>query len=123
MDKRRGSATALIHYLRERIREEKEKKEKLILKQRSREIAVAGIRQKNGNGLAFKFRPFGQLHGGPHSGAGGDAHQHTLSLADQLAGGEGVLIFHGDDLVIHLGVQHIGDKARADALDLMSAAS
>ena len=40
-------------------KEEKEKKEKSILKQRSGEIAVAGIRQKNDNGLAFKFRPFG----------------------------------------------------------------
>ncbi len=61
MEKRRGWATALLHYLRERIREEKEKKEKSILKQRSGEIAVTGIRQKNGNGLAFEFRPFGQL--------------------------------------------------------------
>lgn len=122
LDKRRGSAAALIHYLREDQRRKRKREEKSILKQRSGEIAVAGIRQKNGNGLAFKFRPFGQLHGSPHSGAGGDAHQHTLPLANQLAGGEGVLIFHGDDLVIHLGVQYVGDKACTDALDLVSAA-
>ena len=40
-------------------------------------------------------------------------------MADQLAGGKGVLVGNGDDLVIDLGVQHIGHKACADALNLV----
>ena len=55
-----------------------------------------------------------------HSGsAGGNTYQHALRAADQLAGGKGVLVGNGDDLVIDLGVQHVGDKARADALNLV----
>ena len=42
-------------------------------------------------------------------------------MADKLAGGKGVVIFDGDDLVIDLGIQNLGDKARADALDLVRA--
>ena len=62
-----------------------------------------------------------QLDGRPDGRAGGDAHQHTLGMADQLAGGEGVVVRDGDDLVIDLRIQHVGDKARADALDLVAA--
>ena len=40
-------------------------------------------------------------------------------MADALAGCKSVLIGHGDDLIIDLGVQHIGDKACADALNLV----
>ena len=40
-------------------------------------------------------------------------------MADQLAGGKGVLVGDGDDLVIDLGVQHVRHKACADALNLM----
>ena len=40
-------------------------------------------------------------------------------MADQAAGGKGILVGHGDDLIVDLGIQHIGHKACADALDLM----
>ena len=40
-------------------------------------------------------------------------------MADQLAGGKSVLVGNGDDLVIDLGVQYIGHKACADALNLV----
>ena len=46
---------------------------------------------------------------------GGDAHQHALLVADQTAGGKGVVVLHGDDLVIDGGVQHVRHKACADA--------
>ena len=42
-------------------------------------------------------------------------------MADKLAGGKGVVIFDGDDLIVDLGIQNLGDKARADALDLVRA--
>ena len=42
-------------------------------------------------------------------------------MADQLAGGESVLVGNGDDLVVDPGVQHVGHKASADALDLVGA--
>ena len=47
--------------------------------------------------------------------------RHTLLVADQLAGGESVLVCNGDDLVVDLGIQHVGHKASADALDLVGA--
>ena len=37
------------------------------------------------------------------------------------AGGEGVLVLYGNDLIVDLRVQHVGDKAGADALDLVAA--
>ena len=42
-------------------------------------------------------------------------------MAHELRGGEGVLVFHGDDLVIDRGVEHVGHEACADALDLVGA--
>ena len=38
-----------------------------------------------------------------------------------LAYGKGVVVVHRDDLVVDLSVQHVGDEARADALDLVGA--
>ena len=40
-------------------------------------------------------------------------------MADQAAGRKGILIGHGDDLIVDFGIQHIRHKARADALDLV----
>ncbi len=47
--------------------------------------------------------------------------QHALLVADEAAGGKGVVIFDGDDLIVDLCVEHIGDEACADALDLVGA--
>ena len=55
--------------------------------------------------------------------AGGDADQHALLVADLLAGGKGVLVGDGDDLIVDLGVQHVGHKAGTDALNLVRARS
>ena len=44
-------------------------------------------------------------------------------MADLLAGGKGVLVGDGDDLVVDLGVQHVGHKAGTDALNLVCARS
>ena len=54
-------------------------------------------------------------------GTGGYADQHTLALADKLAGLECCLVADGDYLVIDLCVEHIGHEACADALYLMRA--
>ena len=91
-------------------------------KQRGGQITVTGVGQQGHDGLALVLGALGQLDGRPQGRAGGDANQNALLLAHQLAGGKGILVLHGDDLVIHLGVQYIGDKACADALDLVSAA-
>ena len=44
-------------------------------------------------------------------------------MADEAARCKGVLVGHGDDFIVDLGVQHIGDKACADALDLVCTGS
>ena len=90
-----------------------------IRKQRRGEVAVAGIRQQDHNGLARIFRPLCQLDRRPDGSACRNAHEDSLCLADLLTDGKGVLIFNRDDLVIDLRIQHLGDKASADALDLM----
>ena len=48
-------------------------------------------------------------------------YQNALLLANQLAGGKGILVFHRNDLIIDLCVQHIRNEPCADALDLMAA--
>ena len=40
-------------------------------------------------------------------------------MAKLLAGLERVVVVDGDDLVVDLRIEHLGDKARADALDLV----
>ena len=92
-----------------------------VREQRGGEVTVAGIREEDDDGLARVLRALGQLHGGMQGRTGGDADQHALFSADELAGGKGVFIGDGKDLVIDPGVEHIGDEARADALDLMCA--
>ena len=62
-----------------------------VREQRRGQIPVAGVRQEDDDGLTLVFRPLGQLNGRPCRRAGGNAYQHALPLADQLAGGEGIL--------------------------------
>ena len=42
-------------------------------------------------------------------------------MSDLAAGGKGILVFHGDDLIVDAGIQHLGDKPGADALNLVGA--
>ena len=88
-------------------------------KQRGGQITVAGVGQQDDDVLAGVLGALCQLDGSPDSSTGGDAHQNAFLVADQAAGGKGVVIFDGDDLVVDLGVQHVGDEACADALDLV----
>ena len=91
----------------------------LFSKQRGGQIAVAGVGQKDDDVLTGVLGALCQLDGSPDGSAGGDAHQHALLVADETAHSKGVLVFHGDDLVVDLGVQHVGHKAGADALNFM----
>ena len=50
-------------------------------------------------------------------------HQHAFLMADQTAGSKGVVVLHGNDLVIDGGVQHVRYEACADALNLMCTGS
>ena len=84
----------------------------LFSKQRGGQIAVAGVGQKDDDVLACVLGALCQLDGSPDSSTGGDAHQNAFLVADQAAGGKGVVIFDGNDLVVDLGVQHVGDEAR-----------
>ena len=47
----------------------------------------------------------------PDGSTGRNAHQHTFLATDQPTGGKGVVVLHGNDLVINLGVQHVRHKA------------
>ena len=86
-----------------------------------REVAVAGIGEEDDDGLALIFRTLGQLNCCVERRAGGNADQNALFSADEPAVCKRVLVRNGDDLVIDLRVEHIGDKARADALNLVRA--
>ena len=88
---------------------------RLFSKQRGGQVTVAGIGQQNNDVLACVLRALCQLDGSPDGSTGGDAYQHAFLVADQTAGGKGVVVLHGDDLVIDGGVQHVRHKACADA--------
>ena len=88
-------------------------------KQRGGQITVTGVGQQDDDVLACVLGALCQLDGSPDGSTGRDAHQNAFLVADQAAGGKGVVIFDGDDLVVDLGVQHVGDEACADALDLV----
>ena len=109
------------HGLLQVRRNRRKKAAESVGKQRGGEIAVAGVGQQNDNGLAGVFRALGQLDGCPQRRAGGDADQHALAVPDLLAHGQGGIVVLGDGLIVDLGVQHIGDEAGADALDLVGA--
>ena len=85
--------------------------------ERRREIAVAGVGQQNDDGFALVLRTLGKLNGGPDGSAGGNADENALAAAKLLAGFECVVVVDGDDLVVDLRVEHLRDKARADALN------
>ena len=56
----------------------------------------------------------------PHRAApAGDAGQHALARGAAARGGYRVLVVHGQHLVDHIAVEHLGHEARADALDLV----
>ena len=87
----------------------------------SGEVALAGIREQGDNGVACIFRSLGQLRRRKDRRAGRNADEQALLPRQRAAGGKGVLIFHGEDLVIDGGVERLRHEARADALDLVRA--
>ena len=94
----------------------------LFHKQRRGQIAVAGIGQQHDDVLARVFRALGQLnrpHRPPRRRKCPPARPRCGRSARPV--GEGVLVLHGDDLVVDLRVQHLRHKARADALNLVRA--
>ena len=91
----------------------------LVAEERSGQVAVARIRQQSNNGLALVFRTLCQHGSCIDSSAAGDTDEHALFASDGTTGLEGVLVFNGDDFIINAGVQGIGHKACANALNLM----
>lgn len=43
--------------------------------------------------------------------------QNARLPCEGAAAGECILVLHGDDLIVHVSVEHLGHKARADSLD------
>lgn len=60
-----------------------------------------------------------KLYGGPCRGTRGDSDQNAFVFANQLAGRESVLIGYGNDFVVYLGIQHVGNEARTDSLNFV----
>ena len=71
--------------------------------------------------FALVFRTFGKLNACPDGCAGGNADQHALAAANQLASGKGIIVFNREDFVIDVRIQYIRNKAGADPLDFMCA--
>ena len=92
-----------------------------VLEQRSRQIAVARIRQEDDDVLTCILGALSELYSRVYSRACRDTYKHALGSADQPACFKGVVILYGDDLVIHLCVENIRHKACADALYLVRA--
>lgn len=92
-----------------------------ISKEGSGEIAVAGVGEEGDDGFSLIFRALCQLNGSPHRSAGGDTDKDAFRFADPLAGCKSGVVFDRDDLIINIGIQHGGNKACADALNLVRA--
>ena len=87
----------------------------------SGEVSVAGVGEKNDNCFALVFGTLSKLDGRKNGGAGGNSDQNAFLVSDLLAGGKGVVVGNGDNLIVYLCVKHIGNEACADALNFMSA--
>ena len=92
-----------------------------VRKKRGRQVSVPGIRKQDNNCLSFIFGAFCQFYRGRDSRAGGNADKDAFLLSDESADGKSVFVLNGDDLVIDGGIQKLGDKACADALNLVRA--
>src|ERR1700761_8900740 len=87
--------------------------------ERRRDVALAGVRQHDGQTGATTFRAVRHLESGPHRRATGDPGQDSLPPGQQPCRLDGVLVIDGDDLVEDLAVEHRGYEPGADALDLV----
>ena len=92
-------------------------------KQRGGIITVTAVREQGHDSLACVFRALSQLDRAVQGCAGGDSYGNAFLLGEELRRGKGVLIGCAEDLAVDLRVQDFRDKARADALDLVGAAS
>ena len=92
-----------------------------VCKHRRGEVPFAGIGQKRHDDLACVFRALCKLCCRKDCRAGGDAHQNALAARQRAAGRKRVLVLHGENLIVNVGVQRIRHKARADALNFMRA--
>lgn len=92
-----------------------------VLKQRCRQIAVAGIGKQDDDVLACVFGTLRKPDRRICRRTGGNADQHAFLFADELAGRERILVRYRDDLVVDAGIEYVRNKARADALDLVRA--
>src|SRR5262249_23099184 len=89
-----------------------------VVVERSAEVALAGRGEDGDDELASILGASGDLGGGPGSGAAADADEQPF-FAGQAAGDlDGVVVRDLQDVVYQCGLQHGGDEARADALNL-----
>ena len=85
------------------------------------EISLARTATDGDDEFAFVFRAFGDLEGDMHIGAGGNAHEHALFLADAASHGKGLLVGDRDDFVDDIEVEVVGDKAGTGSLNFVGA--
>jgi len=85
------------------------------------QVALGGGRDDHDDLLALVLGTLGDLEAGPDGGAGADADGDAVELDDLLGDRAGLVFLHLDDLVDDLGVEHGGDEAGADALELVRA--
>src|SRR5579884_3156101 len=88
---------------------------------RSWDIALAGLGKDGYDHVARVLRALGHLNRRPDRGAGGDAREDTFLFGQAAGHLHGILVLYGDDLVNDLGIENVGNEARADALDRMRA--
>src|SRR5690554_3315958 len=77
----------------------------------------SGAGQDHHDHLALELGSAGDLLRGVEGGAAGDAGEDALGAGEAAGGLGGAAGVHTDDLVVDLGVEHVGHEAGADALD------
>src|SRR5438034_2489615 len=81
------------------------------------QVALAEVGDDDDDELPRALAAARDFHGSPERRAGGDADEEPV-LARRAAGHrEGIVVLHADDFVVDLRVEHLGNEARADALD------
>src|SRR5690606_3087520 len=80
------------------------------LEQVRAEVALAGVGQDHHDHLALELGSAGDLLRGVEGGTAGDAGEDALGAGEAAGGLGGAAGVHTDDLVVDLGVEHVGHE-------------
>jgi len=87
------------------------------------QVTLPAVGEDGHQKLNPAFRPPGHLQGGIGRCAGGDVRQDPFHLCQTACHVQGVLIFHGDDLVDDVQIENFADKASAFSCPSLSQSS